>query len=178
MGVKTREEVLWLALMLRWENVGVPDGVSCTLDGEPAINSQIERMAYVLRKLGIGADVFRTLAVHTRRQDGRSYISKDSSWMKEPKDIGDGWFFEGCTSLRQKHDVLSALSKIGYSTPFVESCEEFVAGKSVRRFLPTEKEMERMLAEPEPAGMEPFEVPPELEQVLVSAFSGEKTNQK
>ena len=180
MGVKTREELLWLALMLRWENAGVPDGVFCTLDGEPAINSQIERMAYVLRKLGTGADGgrFQTLAVHTPRQDGSSYISKDSSWMKEPKDIGDGWFFEGCTSLRQKRDVVSALSKIGYSTPFVECCEEFVAGKSVRRFLPTKEEAQRMLAEPEPAGMEPFEVPPELQQILVAAFSGEKTNQK
>ena len=26
--------------------------------------------------------------------------------------------------------------------------------------------------------MEPFEVPPELQQILVAAFSGEKTNQK
>jgi len=34
-----------------------------------------------------------------------------------------------------------------------------------------------MLAEPEPAGMESFVVPPELQQILVAAFSGEKTNQ-
>jgi hypothetical protein len=63
MGVKTSEELLWLALMLRWENAGVPDGDSCTLDGKPAINSQIERMAYILKKLGAGADEgrFRTL---------------------------------------------------------------------------------------------------------------------
>jgi len=94
MGVKTCEELLWLALMLRWENAGVTDGVSCTLDGEPAKNSQIERMAYVLRKLSTSADGgrFQTLAVHTRRQDGGSYISKDTSWMKEPKDIGDAGF--------------------------------------------------------------------------------------
>jgi hypothetical protein len=42
MGVKTSEEVLWLALMLRWENAKVLDQASCTLDGKPAINSQIE----------------------------------------------------------------------------------------------------------------------------------------
>jgi hypothetical protein len=46
MGVKTSVEFLWLALMLRWENADVPDQASCTLDGKPAINSQIERMAY------------------------------------------------------------------------------------------------------------------------------------
>ena len=73
MGVKTSEECLWLALMLRWENVGVPDQASCTLDGKPAINSQIGRMAYILRKIGAGVDGgrFQTLAVHTRRRGGR-----------------------------------------------------------------------------------------------------------
>ena len=143
MGVKTSEECLYLALMLRWENVGVPDQASCTLDGKPAINSQIERTAYILRKIGAGVDGgrFQTLAVHTRRQDGRSYISTDSRWMIDPVDIDDGWFFEGCTSLLQKREILGALSKIGYSTPFVECCEEFVAGKSVRRFLPTKEEL-------------------------------------
>lgn len=179
MGVKTSEEVLYVALMLRWENVGVPDGASCTLDGEPAINSQIERMAYVLRKLGAGADGgrFQTLAVHTPRGDGNSYISKDSSWMGYPKDIGDGWFFEGNTSLQQKREVLRALSYAGYSVPFVECCEEFVAGeKSVRRFLPTKEEAERMLAKPEPTGMEHFELPPEVQQILFAALSCEESD--
>jgi hypothetical protein len=177
MGVKTSEECFWLALMLRWENVGVSDGGSCTLDGKPAINSQIRRMAYILRKLGAGAEGrFRTLSVHNRRQDGGSYISKDSSWMEEPVDIGDGWFFEGCTSLRQKRDILGALSKLGYSTPFVECCEEFVAGNNVRRFLPRKEEAERMLAEPEPPCMEGFEVPPEIQQILAAAVLGEKTS--
>ncbi len=175
MRVKTSEECFWLALMLRWENVGVPDGASCTVDGKPAINSQKGRMGYILRKLG-DEGRFQTLAVHTRRAvgDGDSYISKGSSWMKEPVEIGDGWFFEGCTSLPQKRDVLGTLSKIGYSTPFVECCEEFVAGNSVRRFLPTKEEAERMLAEPPVT--ERFEVPPEIQQVLAAVFSGEKTS--
>ncbi|HTT84133.1 MAG TPA: hypothetical protein VMF67_11670, partial [Rhizomicrobium sp.] len=82
--------------------------------------------------------------------------------MTNPKDIGDGWFFEGCTSLPQKREILRTLSKVGYSVPFVERCEEFVAGKSVRRFLPTKEEAERMLAEPEPPGMERFEMLPKL----------------
>ena len=170
MGVKTSEEVLWLALMLRWENVGVPDRDPCTLDGKPAINSQIERMAYILRKLGDEGQ-FQTLCVHTRRADGRSYISKDSSWMENPVDIGDGWFFEGCTSLPQKRVILGALSKVGCSTPFVECCEEFVAGGSVRRFLPNKEEAERMLAEPEPSAMERFEVPPDLMHQIRAALS-------
>jgi hypothetical protein len=55
--------------------------------------------------------------------------------MTNPEDIGDGWFFEGCTSLPQKREILRALSKVGYSVPFAECCEEFVAGKSVRSGL-------------------------------------------
>jgi hypothetical protein len=177
-GVKTPEEVLWLMLMLRWENARVPDLASCTLDGKPIFNSQIQRMTYILRKIGAGIDEgrFRTLSVHTRRQDGRSYISKDSSWMEDAVDIGDGWFFEGCTSLPQKRNILGALSKVGYSVPFVECCEEFVAGKSVRRFLPNQEEAERMLAEPEPPGMGRFELPPDMIQQLLAAVSGEKTS--
>jgi hypothetical protein len=134
-------------------------------------------MAYILRKLGAGAEEgrFKTLSVHTRRQDGRSYISKDSSWMTNPEDIGDGWFFEGCTSLPQKREILRALSKIGYSVPFVECCEEFVAGNSVRRFLPTIEEAERMLAEPEPLGMRRFDVPPAIQQMFAEVF-GETTS--
>jgi hypothetical protein len=164
--------------MLRWENAGVPNGSSFMLDGKQAENSQIERMAYALRKVGTGTDgaLFQKLAVHTRRQDGRSYICDDASWMNEPKAIGDGWFFEGCTSLKQKRDILGKLSSIGYSIPFADCCEEFVAGNSVRRFLPNKKEAERMLAEPEPVGMERFELPPELQQILAAAFSGEKTS--
>ena len=112
--------------------------------------------------------------MHTRRAvgDGDSYISKGSSWMKEPVEIGDGWFFEGCTSLPQKRDVLGTLSKIGYSTPFVECCEEFVAGKSVRTFLPTKEEAQRMLAEP--PGMEPFEVPPEISEFSLQPSRGKR----
>jgi hypothetical protein len=177
-GVKTPEEALWLMLMLRWENASVPDLASCTLDGKPILNSQIQRMTYILRKIGAGIDEgrFRTLSVHTRRQDGRSYISKDSSWMEDAVDIGDGWFFEGCTNLPQKRSILGALSKVGYSVPFVECCEEFVAGESVRRFLPSKEEAERMLAEPEPSGMGRFELPPDMIQQLLAAVSGEKTS--
>jgi hypothetical protein len=179
MGVKSPEEVLYVALMLRWENVGVPDRASCTLDGEPAINSQIERMAYVLGKLGASTDGgrFQTLAVHTRRDDGGSYISRDSSRMGNPKEIGDGWFFEGNTSLPQKREILHALSYAGYSTPFVECCKEFVAGeKSVRRFLPTKEEAERMLEKPEPPGIEHFEAPPAVRQILLAALSGKESD--
>jgi hypothetical protein len=173
MGVKTSEECLYLALMLRWENVGVADSASCTAGGKTAINSQIERLAYILRKIGPGADEgrFQTLSLNTRRQDGRSYISKDSSWMENPENIGDGWFFEGCTNLPQKREILRALRKVGYSTPFVECCQEFVAGKSVRKFIPTEKEAERIRAEPAPRGLEGFEMTPDEVQQFRAALS-------
>lgn len=137
-------EILYLALMLRWEKTAPPDRHKGYLDGEEERNSQISRMAYVLKKISVGDEerVFNVLATHSRREDGRSYISKDSSWMKEPYPLWDGWFFEGCTNLKQKQDIIQSLTKLKLSPAFVACVDDFVEGRSVEGFLPREEDEE------------------------------------
>jgi len=141
-------ELLYLSLMLRWERSAPPDQHQGLLDGEPERNTQITRLAYVLGKVGAGAAkrVFPTLERFTRRNDGRSYITRDSTWMKEPYPLLDGWYFEGCTSLKQKQDILQQLTRVGVSPEFVACADDFVAGQSVEKYLPTEAEQEEILA--------------------------------
>jgi hypothetical protein len=145
--IKDPVELLYLSLMLRWERTAPPDREQGTLDGEPARNTQISRMAYVLQKIAAGTKerAYQTLARYTRRNDGESYISKDSSWMKEPYLLGEGWFFEGCTSLVQKQSSLQHLTKLGLSGVFVACADDFVAGNSVEKYLPIDEEQEEIL---------------------------------
>jgi hypothetical protein len=128
--------------MLRWEANAPPDAQWGLLDGKPACNSQKARMADLLKKIGVGDErrVFPVLARYSTRRDGRSYISRDSSWMEDPVELVDGWFLEGCTSLKQKQDILQHLTKTGLSPAFVACADDFVAGLSVRRFIPSEDE--------------------------------------
>ena len=147
MHIKDPVELLYLSLMLRWERSAAPDKHQGLLDGQPERNTQISRMAYVLQKIGVGTEdhVFGTLARYTRRDDGESYISKNSSWMKEPYPLLAGWYFEGCTSLVQKQSFLQYLTKVGLSSTFVACADDFVAGKSVEKYLPTDKEQEEIV---------------------------------
>jgi hypothetical protein len=135
-------ELLYLALMLRWERTAPPDQHQGSLDGLPVRNTQIARMADLLRKIGAGESerVFRSLARYARRNDGRSYISKDHAWMIEPCPLLDGWFFEGCVSLERKQAILQNLTKLGFSSDFVACTDEFVAGRSIQKYLPTDEE--------------------------------------
>lgn len=147
MHLKDPVELLYLALMLRWERTAPPDKQQGLLDGKSERNTQISRMAYVLTKVAAGSEekTFSTLARYTRRNDGESYISKNSSWMKEPYLLNDGWYFEGCTSLVQKQSFLQFLTKLGLSGVFVTCADEFVAGNSIDKFLPTDEEQEEIL---------------------------------
>ena len=137
-------EILYLYFMLRWERSAPPDQHKGYLDGAEERNSQISRMAYIVKKIAVGAEerVFNLLAMHSSRADGRSYISKDSSWMKQPYPLWDGWFFEGCTSLKQKQDIIQSLTRLGLSPAFVACVDDFVEGRSVERFKPTEEDEE------------------------------------
>ena len=125
-------EVLYLSLMNRWEQSAPADKHKGYLDGDESRNTQAERLKYVLEKIALGnlettERVYSTLARHTRRQDGESYVSKNSSWMQQPEALSLGWYFEGCTSLEQKMNVVAALSHVGMSGPFVQATAEFVA---------------------------------------------------
>lgn len=135
-------EILYLSLMQRWEQSAPRNKHQGLLDGELARNTQTERLKYVLEKVALGAPstaqrVYSTLARNTRRQDGESYISKNSAWMEQPEALSGGWFFEGCTSLEQKLNVVAALSHVGLSGPFVQATAEFVSYRPIDRFLPT-----------------------------------------
>lgn len=141
-------ELLYLALMLRWEKSAPANGKQGLLDDEPERNTQISRMVYLLHKVEAGTidKTFRVLALHSRRNDGESYISKNSSWMEEPRELFDGWYFEGCTSLIQKQEILQGLRKVGLSAAFVSCADDFVAGKSVLKYLPSEEEQNEIIA--------------------------------
>lgn len=142
-------EILYLTLMQRWERSAPLDKHQGHLDGEPTRNTQTERLKYVLEKIALGnpkttQHVYSTLAVHTRRQDGESYVSRKSSWMKEPEPLSGGWYFEGCTSLPQKENVIAALSHVGRTAPFVNAVADFVANKPIAKYFPTEADEEEI----------------------------------
>ncbi len=140
-------EVMYLTLMIRWENTAPPDGKQGLLDDEPERNTQISRMVYLLRKIAAGAEekIYNTLSTFSSRNDGESYISMNHSWMEDPRELGAGWYFEGCTSLVQKQNILQALSKLGLSGTFVNCADDFVAGKGIQKYFPTEEENDIIL---------------------------------
>lgn len=147
MGIKNTVEYLYLGLMLRWEETAPPDRHKALLDGEPARNTQITRFAYIIRKIAAGQEerVYQNLTRHSRRNDGHSYISRDSSWMEEPYPLSNGWHFEGCTNLSQKQDILQSLTHLGISPTLIAAIDDFVAGKSIRSYIPSDEESEKIL---------------------------------
>lgn len=140
-------EILYLSFMERWQRTAPSDRRQGYLDGETARNTQTARLVFLLEKIAAGNDenIYSTLAVHSRRKraEGDSYISKDPTWMKQATPIAHskGWFFEACTSLKQKKEkVLHHLGKLGLSAAFCESAEDFVEGKRIDQYFPTEAE--------------------------------------
>lgn len=139
-------EILYLALMLRWEKSAPANNHIGYLDGVPTRNSQKARLAFVLRKIAAGSPRFLpALSLRTRRQDGESYVSTNPSWMAEPCELLDGWFLEGCMRLEQKAAVTSAVVRLGHSALFGTCMDDFVAGRSVRKFMPTIEEQEELV---------------------------------
>lgn len=137
-------EFLYLMLMLRWEQTAPHNGhQGLLLNGEKIRNTQISRMGYILTT--VANNSYSILARYTLRNDGESYISKNSSWMGTPYPLGDGWYFEGDTSLLQKQSILQHLTKLGLSGTFVACADDFVAGNSLQKYLPTEKDEKDML---------------------------------
>jgi hypothetical protein len=146
MGIKNPGEYLYLAFMLKWEKSAPKDRHSGLLDGEKEVNSQIARMVYILRKIAAGQTerCYQLLSRHSSRNDSESYVSKDSSWMKMPHPLSEGWFFEGCTSLIQKQEILQSLTKLNLSQTLVNCIDDFVAGKSIEKHIPSEEEAEEL----------------------------------
>lgn len=149
MRLKDPVEVFLLYLMHQWMESAPESGRTGLHQGEPKVNSQMMRAAYILKVIGFAEEdkVFNKLAVHCRRNDGHSYISKDAAWMEKPLELGGGWYFEGGTSLVQKQGILSSLTKIGYSPTFVSAADTFVAGQPVSEFFPTDEEAKLLLSQ-------------------------------
>ena len=147
MGLKNTVEYLYLALMLKWEKSAPPDRHAGILDGENTRNTQITRFAYILRKIAAGQEdrTYNKLSRHSRRNDSESYISKDPSWMIEPHPLSEGWFFEGCTSLIQKAEIIQQLTKLELSQALVNCIEDFVASNSIEKHIPSDEEAEEIL---------------------------------
>jgi hypothetical protein len=139
-------EVLYLGLMLRWEKTAPKDKHWGLLDDVPECNSQKARLAYVLRKIAAGnGSFFPRMSLLTRRRDGRSYVSCDHSWMSDPCVLLDGWYLHGCMSLEQKQEMVSAVVKLGHSPLFGAALDDFIEGKSVRRYMPTPEQQEEIV---------------------------------
>ena len=109
--VKTAVEFLYLQLMLRWENTAPANKHSGHLDGKKTPNSQTARLAFILNKIASGDEerTFQAVARFSRRNDGESYVSKNSIWMEKPYPLLKGWFLEGGQSLPQKQNFSARL---------------------------------------------------------------------
>lgn len=141
-------ELLYLALMLRWEKSAPRDGHQGLLDGRLERNTQKSRLVYVLGKIAAGNDrFFPALSQRTRRNDGNSYVASDSAWMTDPYPLAGGWYVEGCMSLPQKQDVVSAVVRLSHSRLFGACVNDFIAGKSVRRYMPSIEQQEELVRE-------------------------------
>lgn len=132
---------------MRWEQKAPPDRHWGELDGVPTSNSQETRLAYVLQKVAVGQvnGFYNSLARYTRRIDGNSYVSRNSSWMGSAHPLWEGWYVEGRQSLLQKHYLLDNLTKLGLSLEFKACTKDFVAGSSVEMYLPTDEELKVVL---------------------------------
>jgi len=148
MSLRDPSEIFLALLLYRWEKNSPEQGKQGLLDGIAERNTQVARMVYLLQKISVGIEskVLNKLSVASPRNDGESYISKSNDWMKEPREILNGWYFEGCTSLIQKQQILSALSKCGYSNMFIACAENFVGGESIKQYFPTEEEANKILS--------------------------------
>lgn len=147
MRVRSVVEVLYLSLMNRWQNTAPADRHYGSLDGKREQNSQEARLAYVLQKIAAGQveRAFSTLSRYTERRDGGSYISKDSVHMESPRPLWGGWFLEGCASMEQKSMIIRELKHLGLSPAFVEAVDDFVSGKDIEKYFPTDEEAQEMI---------------------------------
>lgn len=145
--LKDAVEVLYLALLLRWQRTAPPDRHLGLVDDKPERNTQTARLAYAIRKIAAGNEerTYQLLATHCRRNDSRSYFSKNHVWMIEPYLLSGGWYFEGCTSLVQKQSFLQHLTKLGLSSLFVACLNEFIANKDVQHYMPSIEEQEEIV---------------------------------
>lgn len=148
MRVKDPVEILYLSLMERWEDSAPTDGHGGILDGSPALNTQVARMARVLNFICSDATEagYRHLACKWRRANGSPLLAKDPTGMTNPHALAKGWWLEGCLSLDQKTALMQDLTGLGLSPVFVRSASEFVRGATIKGYFPTPEEEQEIIA--------------------------------
>jgi hypothetical protein len=126
MNFRNEEEYFYLFRLSEWERTAPPDGHKGELrNGRAQRNTQTARMGLLLKLIDDTSDkVFRKLERRTERRNGRSYISKDASWMEEPYELSRGWYFEGCMSLEDKKAILGDLPTLGLTSSSFAQCAQ------------------------------------------------------
>lgn len=141
-------EIFFAALLLKWELSAPHDRSVGILDGERTQNTQQLRMAYALKIISMRWEdkYFSKLTLKWRKNDGRSYISKDKSGMNTPLYINEGWWLDGCASLTEKQSMMQSFTQLGYSPIFVRCVNSFIAGESILKYIPTDEEQDEIIA--------------------------------
>lgn len=149
MTIKDPVEILYLCLMYRWQKTAPPDRHYGTLDESPEQNSQVARLAYVLKKIAIGQidRFFGELGKLTSRKDGSAYVLRQKTRLESPYPLWKGWYLEGCASLEQKRVIIRQLRQLGLSPTFVKAVDDFVSGDVIDRYFPTEKQEEMLISQ-------------------------------
>ncbi|KAF3984375.1 MAG: hypothetical protein HFP81_02355 [Methylococcales symbiont of Hymedesmia sp. n. MRB-2018] len=150
MEITNNNEISRLALLLKWQNDSPEDRHQIQGVVSNKRNTQTTRLGYVLNLMVLNNDnfdsIFQQLARYTLRQkDRNAYLSKDSSWMREPYCVKGDWFFEGCTSLKQKKGCIQYITKIQFpagfrfSTQFADCAADFIANENLEKYKPAKK---------------------------------------
>lgn len=154
MVIKNKTELQFLVLFIKWQTNSPEDRHKIQSTFINKRNTQTTRLAFILNLMALIKTrdfniTFQQLAKYTfRTKDKNSYLSKDTSWMKEPHHIKGDWYFEGCTSLKQKQACIQNITKIQFPdsfqfSPGLSDCsEDFIANKNLDKYKPTERDEE------------------------------------
>jgi len=151
MAINNEKELELLAFLVEWGNKTPEDRKGIQSQHYYKQNTQTTRLSFVLNLIVANNkkfnDVYKQIErLTTRAKDGNSYFSKDSSWMKEPYHIKEGWYFEGCTSLVQKQRCIQKLTNIKFlsgfrfSGIFSDCLCDFIADSNLSKYIPIEDE--------------------------------------
>lgn len=151
--IKNEIELDFLAMFVLWKRCSTEDGHKFYSGGR---NTQTARLIFVLNLIADhfqGKDynaIFLQLAKRTtRKKDNNSFLSQDSSWMREPHTVRGDWYFEGCTNLRQKQVFMQNIRKMRFpggfqfSPQFSGCVDDFLEyKKSLEKYEPTKDDKE------------------------------------
>ena len=124
------------------------EGKQGLLDGKPERNTQISRMAFVLNKVCVLLEEKYFLKLSTGpswSKPGGKFLDKNNTHMTNAHSLKKGWWLDGCASLDKKIETMYDLRKIGMSYTFINCTCDFISGKSIKSYLPSEKEQDGII---------------------------------